>query len=77
MSYAGLIQPYKGGDRDLGEPKIIRDACEAMPQYMRRDIDQCRIAEDLLPMIGKAAERIIVALAWKDVSASFGRPSAL
>src|SRR5438552_4136174 len=41
-----LCVPDKGGDRDLGEPKIVRDACEAVPQYMRRDICQCRIAKD-------------------------------
>jgi hypothetical protein len=67
--------PDKGGDSDLGEPKIVRDACEAVPQYMRRDIRQCGIAKDLIPMIGKATERIIVALAWEDVIASFSHPS--
>jgi hypothetical protein len=28
----------KGRDRDLGEPEVVRDACEAVPQYVRRDI---------------------------------------
>lgn len=53
----------EGRDRDLGEPKVVGDACEAVPQHMPGDIGKRCVLEDLLPVIGKAAERIIVALA--------------
>lgn len=66
--------PDESRDRNLGESEVVRNACEAVPQYMRCDIGERRIAEDLLPMIGETAERVIGALAWEEVSAGSGEP---
>lgn len=54
-------------DRDLSESKVVRDACKAVAQHMRGDVGERRIVENLFPIVGKAAECIIVALTGEDV----------
>ena len=59
--------PNQGGDGCLGEPKIIADAGEAVPQDMRGDAREFRILEQLCPLPREAAE-------WRSIL-SPGAPS--
>ena len=46
----------KRRDGDLGETKVVRQAGEAVAQYMSGDVRQLRPGEDLFPMPREAAE---------------------
>src|SRR5262245_48903744 len=41
-----------------------------MMQHLRRGVRQWRALEDLLPVVRDAAERIVLALTWKDINAN-------
>lgn len=58
--------PDQRGDRDLGETDIIGDAGEAVPQDMRRHVGQRTVPENLSPVVGEAAEGVVLALAGED-----------
>lgn len=56
----------QGRDGYLGKAKVVGYAREAVTEDMRRDIGEWGILEYLLPMIRKAAERIVLVLPWED-----------
>src|SRR3546814_7458791 len=56
-------------DRDLREAEIVGHAGEAVAKDMGRDVLKFRTLEDLLPMAGKAAKRLVVVPPRKRVGA--------
>src|SRR3546814_10372438 len=56
-------------DRDLREAEIVGHAGEAVAKDMGRDVLKFRTLDDLLPMAGKAAKRLVVVPPRKRVGA--------
>lgn len=65
--YRAPRMPDQGRDRRLGEPEVIADTGEAVPQNMRRDAGQISIFEQLRPLSGEGSEWRVILPAGKDV----------
>ncbi len=70
--YLLVTEPFmthECSDSHLGKAEIVGDAREAMTKDVRCHIGQWRVLKDVLPMVRKTAERVVLALRWEDVCA--------
>jgi hypothetical protein len=67
--HRALRMANKCRDRDFRESEIIGNACKAMSENVWRDVRESLTFEYFLPLIGKAAEGVVVTLSRKYMGA--------
>src|SRR3546814_17644336 len=67
--YRSLRMANQCGDSDFGEAQVVSDTRKTVPQHVRRHVPELRVLEQLLPALREISDRVVAALAGKDVSA--------
>src|SRR3546814_4288962 len=59
----------QGCESDFGEAKVVSDTRKTVPQHVRLHVPVLRVLEPLLPALREISDRVVDALAGKDVRA--------